>query len=54
MSVITTVHSHGPCSKYIRTTIPISVATGINVVVGDIIKWSIVDENTMMIVIIRD
>lgn len=54
MTKVTTIHAHGPDPKYVRTIIPVIVANAIDIGVGDVVKWSVLDDNTAVISVVRD
>ena len=49
MNKLTTIHKHGPNPKYKRTVIPQDVINNLNLDLGDVFKWEVIDKQTVML-----
>ena len=52
MKNLTTVHKHGPDPKYKRTAIPQDISNALDMKLGDVVKWEVIDRNSVTITII--
>ena len=49
MTKCTTIHKHGPDPKYMRSVVPQNVIDALELSLGDVFKWEIIDKQTVML-----
>ena len=50
---VTTLHNHGPDSKYFRTVVPQSVVTALDLCMGDAVTWNPIDKESVVVRVVR-
>lgn len=54
MTKVTTIHQHGPDPKYKRTVIPQIVLNALDLDLGDVVKWEVIDGDSVLMRVVRD